>query len=58
MNNYIPKCKSCKGVGCAICKNTGVRLQNEIDEELDEYFIATNDRLHQDEEGYIDIEDE
>ena len=73
MNNYIPKCKNCKGTGsyeskkmddrgkiktCSDCKGTGVRLQNEIDEDLDEYFIATNERVHKDEEGFIEIEEE
>lgn len=64
-NNYIPKCKVCKGIGftdkdtlCTPCQGTGVRLQNEVDEELDDYFIATNERLYKDQEGFIDIEEE
>ena len=64
-NNYIPKCKNCKGTGfidkdttCKCCEGTGVRLQNEVDEELDNFFIATNLRTHSDEESFIDIEEE
>lgn len=65
MNNYIPKCKTCKGTGftnkdttCKVCEGTGVRLQNEVDEDLDEYFIATNEKIHQDDVGFIEIEEE
>lgn len=71
MNNHIPKCKNCKGTGqtkkkddaskiitCKHCQGTGVRLQNEIDEELDEYFTATKEKIHQDDVGYIEIEEE
>ena len=65
MNNYIPKCKSCKGTGfkdkdntCTSCEGTGVRLQNEVDEELDEYLMASDDKIYKDQAGYIDIEEE
>jgi DnaJ-class molecular chaperone len=64
-SNYIPKCKVCKGVGftdkdstCKSCEGTGVRLQNDVDEDLNEYFAATGERIYPDEEGFLDIEEE
>lgn len=64
-SKYIPKCKSCKGTGftdkdntCKVCEGTGVRLQNEIDEELDDYLIASDDKLYEDSAGYINLEEE
>ena len=72
-NNYIPKCKTCKGKGtyeckkmddygkiktCPNCEGTGVRLQNEIDEDLDEYFTVTQEKIHPDQVNFIEIEEE
>lgn len=64
-SKYIPKCKPCKGTGfankdetCKVCEGTGVRLQNDVDEELDDYFTATGERLYPDDPGFLDIEEE
>lgn len=72
-NNYIPKCKACKGKGsyeslkmddrgkirtCPDCEGTGVRLHNEVDEELDEVWSITKDKIHPDQQGFIEIEEE
>ena len=71
--NYIPKCKNCKGTGtyeskkmddrgkirtCPDCEGTGMRLQNEVDEDLDEAWSITQDKLHPDQTGFIEIEEE
>lgn len=59
----MAKCKVCKGKGvirgnieCPQCEGLGVPLVTEVEEQFDDASEFEGNKLHPDQDGYIDVE--